>query len=192
MPFSFDDFNEFYKETIQFIQPKTILDVGPGAGKHGILTKNTLPSSIIDCVEPTSSYLEQYKLNDLYNSIYQTDIKTYINENPRKTYDMVIFSDILEHMFRSEVFDVLDFFSYRSEWIFVAWPINLRQDDWEGNKYEVHKSNFTISEISNLFEVVYYRKYDKGKYFNIPEHRTIFSYNACLLKGYYTQKMYQW
>ena len=42
MPFSYDDFNEFYEETIQFIQPKTILDVGPGAGKHGILTNLVL------------------------------------------------------------------------------------------------------------------------------------------------------
>lgn len=187
MPSSISVFNDTIKDHLQTINPNTILDVGAGAGKMGFLCREVVKHSQIDCIEPTESYITQYQLNSIYNNVYNISIQDFATKHCRNRYDLTIFGDILEHLFRSEAIDCLDFILYRSNWVMIIWPTNLPQDDWGGNGYEIHKSNFKLSDISSKFDVHYYRKKILGYNLNNPDYSS-FELNYCLIKGYMTKR----
>lgn len=158
MPNSADFFDNDYQAFIQLLNPTSVLDVGPGMGRYSFLTKQ-ITSCNIDAVEIESQYVERYNLKEKYNNIFISDIKTFCNNNPGMNYDVVIFGDILEHMFRSEAFDVLDFVLYRSKYVYCTWPINFLQNDWQGQQSEIHKSNFSINHLLEAgFNTIFYKK----------------------------------
>jgi trans-aconitate methyltransferase len=180
MPTSIDIYNPDFVDLLQKVNPTNLLDVGPGWGRMGHLTKSSLPNCICDAVEVDSSYIEQYNLRQIYSEVYNDDIKNFCLKNSQMRYDIVLFNDILEHLFRSEALDVLDFILYRAKYIIVQWPNDYLQDTWEGHESEVHKSNFTLRDFLNhSFDVLKYRK----KYYN----EAGVSLNYCVLRGYKNQ-----
>jgi len=187
MPFSENVFDEKLKEHIVKINPKTTLDVGSGAGKNGIIYRNILPNSIIESIEPTTEYIEKYELNEKYDKVYNLSIQDYVNHHASNRYDLVIFGDVLEHFFRSEAIDYLDYFLYRSKWVIAVWPTNMPQDAYEGNNFEIHKSNFNISELSAKFDVHYYEKKFGWYHWNNSEYSQC-DFNYCVLRGYVTKR----
>jgi len=109
------------------------------------------------------------------------NIEEYLDKYPKHKYEVVIIGDMLEHLYRSKVIDYIDFLLYRTNWILCIWPTNLPQDDWEGNGYECHRSNFKLKDLSDKFEVEFYTKkfYD----WNIDFIHHPASINYCVLKG---------
>jgi hypothetical protein len=105
-------------------------------------------------------------------------LSDYISHYSENRYDFVYFGDVLEHLFLSEAIDYLDFFSYRSKWIAMAWPTNMYQGAWEGQKSEIHKSNFKISDLSR-FDIQYYQK----TFLNLNPSGSPVEYHYCLIKG---------
>jgi glycosyltransferase involved in cell wall biosynthesis len=187
VPFSDNVFDEKLKEHIVKINPRTTLDVGSGAGKIGTICKNILPNSIIESIESTTEYVEKYELNKKYDKVYNLTVQDYVNQHASNRYDLVIFGDILENFFRSEAMDYLDYFLYRSKWVIAVWPTNLPQDAWEGNHFEIHKSNFKISELTEKFDVYHYEKKFGWYNWNNSEYRKC-DFNYCVLKGYLTKR----
>jgi glycosyltransferase involved in cell wall biosynthesis len=187
MPFSVGVFDEKLKEHIAKINPKTTLDVGSGAGKNVMLCRNVLPNSIIESIEPTMEYVEQYELNQKCDKVYNLSVQDYVNQHASNRYDLVIFGDVLEHFFRSEAIDYLDYFLYRSKWVIAVWPTNLPQDAWGENHFEIHKSNFKISELTAKFDVQYYEKKFGWYNWNNSEYSQC-DFNYCVLKGYLTKR----
>ena len=177
MPTSIDIYNNDTIDLLHKINPSSILDVGPGFGRIGSLIRAHKPDCTVDAVECDQSYITSFQLDKIYNNIYNFDIKDFCLKNPRIRYDLVMFNDILEHLFRSDALDVLDFMLYRSKYILVQWPNNYLQDDWENHESEVHRSNFTIQDfVNHNFEILKYRK----------KHYSEFkiSINYCVLNGY--------
>jgi hypothetical protein len=171
------------KDHLQIINPSTVLDVGAGAGKMGYLCREAVKHSRIDCIEPTESYIDTYKLNTIYNKVYNTSIQDFATKHCQNRYDLVIFGDILEHLFRSEAIDCLDFILYRTNWAMIVWPTNLPQDDWGDNTYEIHKSNFKLNDIASKFDVLYYKKKFLGYHNNNSEYPS-YELNYCLMRGH--------
>lgn len=185
MPYSSNAFDNLLKEHITKLNPQTILDVGAGAGKNGKLVRDTGYTHTLDCIEPTEGYITEYNLNTIYNTIYPTTLEDFISTKYKFQYDVVIFGDVLEHMFRSKVIDYLDYFLYKSKWIIIIWPNNMPQDDWGGNPYEIHKSNFKISDITEKFDVHFYLK--NFAYYNHGNSTFSDAYmNYSVLRGYLT------
>jgi len=94
-------------EKLMEMKPQSILDVGPGFGKYGFLAREYLEVWFwrikksewkiqIDCLEayePYISVVHKY----IYNNIYIGDVRKF----PLRTlpnYDVIIFSDVIEHM----------------------------------------------------------------------------------------------
>lgn len=177
MPTSLDIYDHEFFEFVKKTQPTNMLDVGPGWGRIGIAVKSLMPNCVIDAVEINNSYVDQYNLKRIYNTIYINDIKSFCLSTSSMRYDIVLFNDILEHLFRSDALDVLDFMLYRTKYIVVQWPNDHLQDAWQGHESEVHRSNFTLKDFLNYnFDVLKYRK----KYY--LEYG--FTMNFCILKGY--------
>ena len=179
MPTSLDTFDSDFLIFLKKAMPATSLHVGPGLGRYGYHMRDHLPSCVRDAVEVDLSYIEKYKLNSLYRTVYNEDIKNFLLKNSTMRYDLVLFNDILEHLFRSDAIDVLDFCLYRSKFVVVQWPNDLLQDNWEGHESEVHRSNFKLKDlVDHNFNVMFYKK----KYFIDDQFN--FSMNFCVLKGY--------
>jgi len=181
MPISLPVFDDVIVKQLIALNPKSILDMGAGNGKYSKLLRSVLPECKIDAVEATKEYIDQYGLNSMYDTVYNMTIEEYLEKNTGQSYDVVIFGDVLEHMYFSKVTDYLDFLLYRTRWILCVWPTNLRQDEWCGNGYECHRSNFKLKDLSDKFEVGFYTKRFVGwacAYTHQPVHM-----HYCVLKG---------
>ena len=185
MPHSATTFDSILQEHVRNIKPTSILDVGAGAGKNGKLIRNLGYTGNLECIEPTSSYITDFNLESVYDTVHHTDLKTFIDTQYKFQYDLVIFGDMLEHLFRSTVIDYLDYFLYKSKWIIIIWPTNMPQDDWGNNKYEIHKSNFKINDLTEKFDVQFYLKHFLS-YLNNNSSFNAQYIHYTVLKGYTT------
>lgn len=187
MPFSSTTFDSVAASHLIKIEARSVLDVGSGAGKYGKLVKQILPQARVEGIEATKEYIEQYKLRDCYDEIHEMTLRDYCNIHPRKRNDAVIFGDVLEHFFRSEAIDYIDYFLYRSEWVFVIWPTMMPQDDADENSFEIHKSNFGLGDLVGKFDVHHYEKKFGWFHWNDAE-MTHCEYNYAVLRGYVTKR----
>ena len=165
MPGSVPYFDDVYIEHIKLLKPNSVLDVGVGAAKYGFLTRQSIPHCNIHGLEPELSYLEKYKTSGIYNKIYNKSIQQFVREdmNNQEKYDLVVFGDILEHLFLSEAYDVLNFFSTRCKWLIVQFPSNMPQFAVDGINWEVHRSNLELKDFIR-YNVIYYASVKQPNY----------------------------
>jgi SAM-dependent methyltransferase len=185
MPHSATTFDHILQDHVRNINPTSILDVGAGAGKNGRLIREMGYKGTLECLEPTKEYIQNYNLKNLYDVVHEANIDTFMDTQFKFQYDLVIFGDVLEHLFHSRVIDVLDYFLYKSKWIIIIWPTNMPQDDWGNNPYEIHKSNFKIADLAQKFDVQFYLK-NFLSYLNNNSNHNAQCIHYTVLKGYTT------
>ena len=91
MPYSSSTFDLILKEHIAKLAPSKMLDVGTGAGKNGLIARTILPSLQLEGIEPTTEYIKNFNLLNIYDKIYETDIQTFSKQYSQNRYDIVIF-----------------------------------------------------------------------------------------------------
>lgn len=187
MPFSSSTFDGVLTEHLIKINPKSVLDVGAGAGKHGKMVRVLYPEARIGAIEPTKAYIDDYELREVYDELYEMDLMSYCDKQASDRHDVVIFGDVLEHFFRSQAIDYLDYFLYRAQWVIAIWPSQMPQDAWEGNGYEIHKNNFSLLDLASKFDVQYYKKVFGWFHWNDAE-MTHCWYNYSVMRGYVTKR----
>ncbi len=153
-------------EYLEEIQPKTVIDVGPGCGTYwSILNgkyRSWLPGNTtfvdytgkpphIAAIEAFYPYLDMYQLRDKYNEIIISDAR-YFNW-ARVAADLVIFGDVLEHMTVDEAAYVFEEASLATDNIIVSLPIiPFPQGAVGGNQFEVHvKEDWTDELMKQTF-----------------------------------------
>jgi predicted TPR repeat methyltransferase len=157
MPYSDARFDETVKSILKKIQPKKILDVGPGHGKYSRLIRSVLNEVHIEAVEIEKSYIKEFKLKELYDELHNCSIQEFVDNNIDTAYDLVIFGDVIEHLKKSEGIDVLNFFVYRTKHVMVQWPHGFIQNSWEGHQHEAHIAVWGKADFSN-FDYKWYQK----------------------------------
>lgn len=136
---------------VRKINPKTILDVGIGFGRWGILFREFLEvwdsgiyngrwERIIDGVEIYSGYIKDYH-KYFYNSIYIMDALDFLR-NLDKQYDLINFGDIIEHFEKKEGEELIELALEKSRFVLITVPIGKHwpQEGTLQNPYEEHKS----------------------------------------------------
>jgi hypothetical protein len=108
-----------------------ILDVGPGGGVYGKFLNEKF---VIDCIEIFSRYIDDYKLNEIYNKVIIGNICDF----DFSEYDLIIMGDVLEHIDVENSKKILNTVENLSKKIVVAVPYQYPQGEWEGNPYERH------------------------------------------------------
>lgn len=161
MPGSIRVLDDHLKQRLQYInirQPiNSVLDVGAGDGAYSWFLRENCPQAQLHAVEPTDTYIKDYELNDKYDKVFPVTIQEFLESDTPHIYDVARCGDVLEHLFLSEAIDTIECLLYCARRVIVMWPTNASQGWWEGNKYEKHKSNFTLSDLSR-FNVVSYLK----------------------------------
>jgi len=154
MPSSRIDGTEEFVKRIMREKPKRILDVGCGFGRYGFLCREFLDiwasdepyiykKTRIEAIEVFDSYIGHIQ-NGIYNYIYTMDAS--ITPWNIGEYDLIIMSDVLEHMEKPLV--VLEYAMSISKLVYVKTPIKMReQKAVYGNEFEKHLSYITIDSL---------------------------------------------
>ena len=140
-------------EVILKLRPKSVLDVGVGFGKYGVLAREYLEfwdgiqdykswKYQIDGVEVFGDYLTP--LHDfIYNKIYIGEATTVLPTLTDK-YDLLLLIDVIEHFTEADGLAFLDLCFERATNVLVSTPreMNAQGDAFE-NSHETHLFQWT-------------------------------------------------
>lgn len=146
-------------EMIISINPKSVIDIGCGFGKFGVLCREYLElwdgrqkyefNRRIDCVEVFHEYISPLH-NYVYDKIYNKNILDIIPEL-NVSYDLVLLIDVLEHFEKQEGEELLKELLKNNKGIIISTPKKPSpQKDAFGNVYETHKSMWSKKELEKL------------------------------------------
>lgn len=162
MPSSFPDALSVVAAWVQTLRPTTVLDVGIGFGKYGLLFREYLdvsrrsergerydaPSTVvrIDGVEAYEPYVGPLQ-RAIYDHIYVGDALAVIPSLAR--YDLVFAADVLEHFTRADGERFLEAAAaHAAMGVLIVTPaLDLEQDDVFGNPFERHQSFWTPDDF---------------------------------------------
>ena len=152
LPFSYDFFNEATRQFIvnQDPQPQRILDIGPGAGKHGKIFRADMPNATIDAAEIHEPYITEFDLPATYNHIMVADV-TALVPAVLNSYDLIVMGDVLEHLTVEQAQAVLSRIGADTA-ILILVPYNYPQGPCNNNPHEAH-------EQSDLTEAIFRERY---------------------------------
>ena len=149
MPYSSPIFDSELELYFREVPHDSVLDIGAGEGKYGEMLRRVRPNTKRIAVELDTDYVEEYKLRDLYDEVWDRDAADLMNDLDR-TYDAVILGDCIEHMRKSVGLDLLNFLVYRSRIIVVKFPIQMIQDPYQGHKSEAHISVWSEHDFRGM------------------------------------------
>ena len=165
MPYSYDYFKIDVCKHIIKTQPQysKILDAGAGSGKYGAMLRMWFNN--IDALEIFEPYIEQFKLKEIYNNVYNDNIIHFdIAE-----YDYIIMGDILEHLTIEDAHNLITKIHLGGKKCLVAIPYTMEQGEVNGNIYETHLQPDLTHEVF-LFRYPMmkelYRNHEYGYYIN--------------------------
>jgi hypothetical protein len=138
-------------ELVRKLDPKSILDIGVGFGRWGILFREFLEiwehsrydgnwDRILDGVEIYPGYIKDYH-NHFYSNIFLESALTYLTTTDNR-YDLIHFGDVIEHMTKDEGERVIELALDKAEYVLINIPIgkHWKQDAPGDNPNEAHKS----------------------------------------------------
>lgn len=158
MPSSRCDVIPFVLSTVSAIQPKSILDIGIGFGKYGVLFREYLDvwkvetsyhnrSVRIDGVEVCSAY--ENPVWAVYDNIYKENVLDILDKLKETQYDLVFLGDVIEHFDKEDGQKILDELSYKH--IIIVTPLIVsEQAAVYNNKFETHKSSWKHQHLAQL------------------------------------------
>lgn len=162
MPTSSYDHVSSVMYVVERAQPESILDVGVGFGKWGILCREMLeakhgrlrPSEWrfrIDGIEIHSAY-DNPLWHLAYGHVFQGDVTTIIDDMDH--YDLIIVGDVIEHLDKDAGMELLHKLVQRGTLVVVATPRGyMEQGELHGNEYEAHRSGWEAQDFVEFAHV---------------------------------------
>jgi predicted SAM-dependent methyltransferase len=145
-------------ELIRRINPSTILDVGAGYGRWGILSREFLEiwddgnysdkwKRKIDAVEIFYKYVKPYH-RYFYDNVYIENAIDFMNVLNEK-YNLIICGDIIEHLEKKEGEEFIKKCLNCCKYLMINIPIGKKweQDIINNNEYEIHRSVWKNSDF---------------------------------------------
>lgn len=159
MPVSSYDHLSEVMYAITRIKPTTVLDIGIGFGKWGILCREGLEATHgrfqknewqvrIDGIE----VFEQYR-NPLWELVYDRvligDILQLVDELP--SYDLILLCDVIEHFEKEVGYDLLLRLIKKGKAVIISSPRGfMPQNEAWGNEREEHKSGWGKNDLQRI------------------------------------------
>ena len=143
---------------VVYLKPASILDIGVGFGKYGVLCREYLELwdgrgnyseflTRIDGVEAFKDYITPLH-NFVYNRLYDEDAINIIDKIDF-AYDLVLLIDVLEHFNKEQGNSLLSKVIRNNKGAIISTPKKVsNQKEAFNNKYEIHKSQWTKDELS--------------------------------------------
>jgi len=148
MPWSSDEGKAQVRKWVEHLRPRSVLDVGPGAGAYAKLLAGLDVEQMI-ALEIFEPYIERFGLRQLYDEVIVGDAR-------RLRYpevDLVIFGDVLEHMTQREAqLCWREAESCARLGAIISIPvIPYPQGECEGNQHEAHLHTWDHEQVLSTF-----------------------------------------
>ena len=142
------------------LNPNSILDIGTGFGKYGMLCREYLELwdgrkkyseflRRIDGIEAFEEYITPVH-RFVYNNIYAEDALKILDKVDFK-YDLILLIDVLEHFDKSTGRSFLEKMLQLHGGVLVSTPKKVsNQTDAFGNEFERHRSQWTKAELVEM------------------------------------------
>ena len=152
-------------------QPRSILDVGIGCGKFGMLVREYLDGhwmqrafhkkeswkTILDGIEIWADYITPVH-SYLYNRIIVEDAAEYLDKHIGD-YDLILLGDVIEHFNKDDGFKLIR--NIRTNWMHSGSHLVIATSNFQteinneslaifGNKHEVRRCRWVASDFGNL------------------------------------------
>ncbi len=149
--------------------PKSVLDIGTGFGKYGMLIREYLElwdgrenykdfRRVIDGIEAYPDYITPVH-KFIYDNLYIGNASSVIN-NLSTEYDLVLLIDVLEHFEQLEGEIIINKILKRNKVLLISVPKLVEdQDDSFGNPFEIHKSQWSKKNFRE-YGATYFKKDD--------------------------------
>ena len=161
---------------LQKINPQTVLDVGKGFGKYGFLlheyvgidnTKKPDPNRTlaeqsriaIDAIEVNPSFQWPH-ISQFYRHVYLGRVEELCDDLP--AYDVVLMSDVIEHIEKTAALRVVDLFLARGSTLLISTPRKFFQQELFESPDEHHVSFWTINDFRKPDRTVFYQNVGRG------------------------------
>ncbi len=152
-------------DIVKRLNPKSILDIGVGFGRWGILFREFLEvwgdnnfnadwKRTIDGVEIFPDYIKPYH-KFFYNNIFIENALDYVKRTGNK-YELINCGDVVEHFDKKDALDLIDCCLKKSRYVLINIPIgtNWQQGYINNNEYETHRSFWKNSEFTKYSNYV--------------------------------------
>jgi len=119
-------------------KPKTVLDVGAGYGKYGILVREYAETDRVDGLDigpPRYPAYDHFYVGD----VREVD-RVLPPDAPR--YDLALFLEVIEHLDKADGLAVLEMLTRRAKRVLVSTPLGFRRQEIDGLPYETHRSGW--------------------------------------------------
>jgi len=149
-------------DTILKLNPKSVLDIGVGFGKYGVLIREYLDPDIgqgdqsrqirIDGIEIFPPYITPLH-SYIYDHIYMGNALE-ILPSLSNTYDLILLIDVLEHFDSQQGAQLITHSLDKCKIIIISTPHNPgHQTEVYGNTAERHIKRWTIRDLRNFGKV---------------------------------------
>jgi SAM-dependent methyltransferase len=146
----------FYYDAIrrELKNATSVLDVGCGVESPLSLVKKTFYSVGIDKFKPSIQISKKKKIHDRYLLM---DVKNIDKKFKKKSFDVVISLDLIEHISKKDGFRLLKKMeAIAKKKVIVLTPNGfISQDPFENNPYQVHRSGWSTDDFSKHGYAVY-------------------------------------
>ena len=125
--------------------PRTVLDVGCGYGKYGVLLREYLdPTPTVIGCEAWQPYVTPHRLAGVYDQLHVCDV-LHLDQAVLDTCDLVLLGDVIEHIDKTAALDLL---ARCSGWVVVNTPAEHFDTGPGLPPTEAHVSHWTAADFA--------------------------------------------
>jgi len=136
-------------------QPASILDVGSGWGKFGVLSREYTQASRIDAIDAIAP---RYPV---YDHAYQGDLRRLREILPPETpvYDLAVFVEVIEHLTKPDAIHLVGQLLQVARRVLITTPWGFRPQEIPGMPFETHRSGWYPWEFAKLARILHVEVY---------------------------------
>jgi hypothetical protein len=136
------------------LEPKSVLDIGFGLGKWGMLLREVLdiiagrvdPDEWVARIDGIDAVAHESPIVDwAYDDIRICDVRDVVDE--LSGYDLVLMADIIEHFEKEPGLALLTQLLAQNRNVLITTPFHFGPQVVDGNPYETHRSHWTIDDF---------------------------------------------
>jgi len=152
-------------EILMKVKPKSVLDIGVGYGKYGMLAREYLDFAhfkkreiVIDGIEGFGEYIQEGQ-RFYYDHILVGDARTILPSIGQ--YDMILLLDTLEHFTRDDGLQILKTCQSKAKYILVGTPHDIGvQSAVYGNELERHRFQWRKADLLPFTPIAFFNHAD--------------------------------
>lgn len=148
--------NDITIDQLLKMKPKSVYDVGVGDGFYGKLLNYLFDDVNIAGIEKNPIYIGKFDLRKIYSVIIIDDI---IDVITKISGDLIIFGDVLEHLEKQDMINVLKIAVDNFRYIIVNSPLGFQPQNHEYEE-EIHRCGIEKEDFKD-YKILEFVVYDR-------------------------------